>query len=147
MIFIFLNISGSYCNDTALTAPTGLCTAGYFCVVGSDNHAPEICTAGRYCPEGSHTPTRCPAGTFSNTTGLTAVEECTNCTKGSYCQSTGLTDVEGNCTQGYYCPEGMLGLEIWFLQYFGFIVILQIPQKYSFIVLQRGSALDMRKAC
>lgn len=53
---------------------------------------------------GTHTPVKCPSGTFSNTTRLTSSGECTNCTAGFYCQQAGLTTEEGNCTQGYYCP-------------------------------------------
>ena len=62
---------------------------------------------GTFClVSGTHTPIECPTGTFSNLTGLSNSTECTPCTAGSYCFANGLTDVEGPCTQGYYCPEG-----------------------------------------
>ncbi|XP_062603182.1 uncharacterized protein LOC134264959 [Saccostrea cucullata] len=97
---------GWYCDSLGLTAPVGLCSAGFYCIAGSDNMAPTICPAGKYCPEGTHTPIKCPSGTFSNTTRLNSSSECTNCTAGYYCQQAGLTTEEGNCTQGYYCPTG-----------------------------------------
>ena len=55
---------------------------------------------------GTHTPTRCPAGTWSNSTQLEAESDCTLCPAGWYCQQTGLTEPEAYCQQGYYCPEG-----------------------------------------
>ena len=55
---------------------------------------------------GTHTPTKCPAGTFSNQTGLANSSQCTPCTAGYYCNINGLRDVQGPCSPGYYCPEG-----------------------------------------
>ena len=55
---------------------------------------------------GTHTPPKCPSGTFSNSTGLSNETECTICTAGYYCTTSGITDVQGPCTAGYYCPEG-----------------------------------------
>ena len=56
---------------------------------------------------GTHTPPKCPIGTFSNAVQLTDSSNCTQCTAGSYCTTVWLTDVEGNCTAGYYCPTGL----------------------------------------
>ena len=61
---------------------------------------------------GTHTPARCPAGTYSNGTGLVAEYQCTNCTAGYYCQNTGLTSEQGLCQAGYYCPQGEGGMAI-----------------------------------
>ena len=88
------------------TAPTALCTAGSYCTQGADNAAPtdgvmgNICPAGRYCEEGSITGTDCPAGTFSNSAGLVAVDGCEDCTPGYYCATTGLTVETGQCYAG-----------------------------------------------
>ena len=57
---------------------------------------------------GSHTPIRCPSGTWSNSTGLWDELNCTDCPAGWYCQQTGLTDPEDPCLQGYYCPTGKI---------------------------------------
>ena len=60
------------------------------------------CPAGSYCPVNSNKPTPCPQGTFSASTGLQAVGDCTACTAGKYWSGTGLTAVTGNCMAGYY---------------------------------------------
>ena len=64
-----------------------------------------VCPAGSYCPDSSNKPTPCPPGTFSATTGLQKVEDCTPCTAGKYCQGSGLTAVTGDCDAGYYCKS------------------------------------------
>ena len=45
-----------------MTAPSGLCEAGYYCPKGSASALELDCPTGRYCPEGTHTPELCPAG-------------------------------------------------------------------------------------
>ena len=55
---------------------------------------------------GTHTPTKCANGTWSNVTQLTSQDECNPCPAGWYCQQNGLTEPEDLCLQGYYCPEG-----------------------------------------
>ncbi len=99
---------GNYCDVPGVIEPTGPCSPGWYCLEGSTVAESNICPAGHNCPEGTHTPARCPAGTFSNATSLAAATECTNCTAGWYCQQTGLTLPEAVCQQGYYCPEGWL---------------------------------------
>ena len=59
---------------------------------------------------GTHTPPKCPSGTFSNSTGLSNETECTICTAGYFCTTSGITEVQGPCTAGYYCPEGKVFL-------------------------------------
>ncbi|XP_023933458.1 uncharacterized protein LOC106181652, partial [Lingula anatina] len=97
---------GWYCDQLNMTAPTGQCDAGWYCPEGSTSAQEVICTAGMYCLIGTHTPTRCPNGTWANSTGLAAESDCTPCTAGWYCQQSGLTYPEGLCQQGYYCPQG-----------------------------------------
>jgi hypothetical protein len=51
----------------------------------------------------------CPAGTFSNTLGLTAESSCTPCTAGYYCPRNGQTSVDtvnNKCEPGYICAAG-----------------------------------------
>ena len=80
---------------SGLTAPTGLCDAGYVCVSGANSSRPTDmvtgyeCLAGYYCPEGSAQDTKCPAGTYSNGLGLENVTECVDCPPGSYCDIDG----------------------------------------------------------
>jgi len=51
--------AGSYCAETGLTEPTGLCYAGYICVLGASTPTPDDyvtgrpCDAGKYCVNGS----------------------------------------------------------------------------------------------
>ena len=57
---------------------------------------------------GTHTPERCPVGTYSNSTSLTNSTECDLCEAGYACETTGLTEPDTDCVEGYYCPEGKL---------------------------------------
>ena len=61
----------------------------YYCEIGSNRTTEYICPAGSYCPEGSPSPTPCPAGTYSNTEGMTNSSSCTLCDPGKYCNDTG----------------------------------------------------------
>ena len=78
-----------------LTAPTALCDAGYVCVSAANSSRPTdgttgyLCLAGYYCPQGSGVGVRCPAGTYSNATGLHNLTECVDCPPGSYCDIDG----------------------------------------------------------
>lgn len=156
---------GKYCATTGLSAPTGLCDAGYYCVNNATSATPtdgtkgDICPQGKMCPQGSVAPLpcpagsfqnaqqksscsvcpagyycpdgvsgtinpiicpqgyycpenttsfrpACPAGTFSNTTGLSKSTDCTLCLAGKVCSVAGLTAPDGECLQGYYCTSG-----------------------------------------
>ncbi|XP_062606170.1 multiple epidermal growth factor-like domains protein 6, partial [Saccostrea cucullata] len=102
---------GYYCDMTAQTTFTQICQAGYYCRQGAKSGTPsqgtdaDECPAGYYCPVQTTDPQKCPQGTYSNATKLTAVTECTNCTAGMYCGSTNLVEPSGTCWAGYYCPE------------------------------------------
>lgn len=104
---------GSYCDIPGLTAAAGSCSAGYFCTSGSDSPTPSglvgiagICPVGHYCQAGVANPVPCPAGTYTNTTGLTLEAQCTPCDYGKYCGSTGLSEPTGDCDPGFFCLEG-----------------------------------------
>lgn len=107
---------GRYCQDKGLSAPSGDCAAGYFCLESAETSRPAAedlisgrwgkCTRGNYCPVATSYPYPCPAGTFSNSEKLTAASECTPCTAGSYCLTRGLTVVTEVCDAGFYCPDG-----------------------------------------
>nr|XP_006821767.1 PREDICTED: uncharacterized protein LOC100369099 [Saccoglossus kowalevskii] len=108
--------AGMYCSSPNATAPTAYCDAGYFCAEGSDTPTPEfnfrgtagICPEGHYCPVGTSTPNKCPRGTFSDITKLTAQAECTDCLYGTYCSDEGLTAPSGDCYAGFYCLRGAM---------------------------------------
>ena len=104
--------SGYYCPTEGIIVPYQLCSDGYFCSSGAISPFPDqgsngsICPAGFYCPEASGNPTPCPAGSFSNSTGLSAADQCVPCVAGDYCDSPGMTETTDACHSGYYCTEG-----------------------------------------
>ena len=53
---------------------------------------PDICPAGSYCLEGTEHGLQylCPAGTYSNQTGLENDGQCTPCDPGWYCSGEGV---------------------------------------------------------
>ena len=61
---------------------------------------------GSYCEAGTTAPTKCPPGTFRNTTGARSVLDCLDCRPSYYCETYGLDEPTGLCDPGYYCPEG-----------------------------------------
>ena len=86
-----------------------LAVAGFWCISGSATATPldgvtgSSCPEGSYCPTGTPAPVPCPAGTWSNSTGLAAESDCLPCTGGYYCDGTGLTAPSGPCSPMYYC--------------------------------------------
>ena len=106
---------GNYCFEAGLSIPTGQCAAGFFCVHGARSSTPsqgplegDMCPPGRFCPEGTASPVRCAAGSYSNATGLRNQSECTPCDAGMHCQTPGLVEPTGPCAAGSYCPVGSL---------------------------------------
>ncbi len=95
---------GSYCIGGAnITA----CTSGQYCPANSSTSV--ICAFGQYCTNATIT-ADCPAGSWSDTTGLVAASQCTPCLAGKYGSTSGQTSVANgcpfNCTAGQYCPAG-----------------------------------------
>jgi len=97
--------AGYYCNAGSTTSTQQVCEAGYFCPTGTystcptgtascptgaGTQLPQLCPAGTYCPKGSSIATKCPGGTYNNTSGATSSSACIS------------------CPVGYYCPEGSL---------------------------------------
>ncbi|XP_033122761.1 uncharacterized protein LOC117121631 [Anneissia japonica] len=115
---------GHYCGDDALTAPSGECYAGYYCtgdassatpyndMVDDSNNASftgnDVCPIGFFCPNGTSYPEPCPAGTFSQNTRVTRVEDCEECPPGRYCNMVGFVKVSEapTCDPGYVCTGG-----------------------------------------
>jgi len=118
--------AGMYCEGEALTAPTGLCYAGYFCTGGSSSPTPYDnitlsgnttdpiwngngeCPVGYYCPKGSRIPTPCPTGSFSQSRAVTNASSCEPCPRGRYCSFTGpvMVTEAPPCSPGYICTGG-----------------------------------------
>ncbi|XP_062816991.1 zonadhesin isoform X2 [Anolis carolinensis] len=102
---------GFYCNAPGLSAPSGECAAGFYCLGGASSPKPtdgitgNICPPGTYCSVGSPSPVSCPTGTFSNLLGRSMVSDCQLCPSGFYCEGSGLTGPTGECWEGYYCDN------------------------------------------
>ena len=97
---------GQFCGFEGLSVPSGNCTAGHYCPQGSTLENQQLCSSGHFCPEGATVEIPCPSGTFSNASGNAEVDDCLLCTAGFYCNGRGLTAPTGECSSGYYCPEG-----------------------------------------
>ncbi|XP_035241562.1 multiple epidermal growth factor-like domains protein 6 [Anguilla anguilla] len=103
---------GRYCSGVGQTAPSGDCREGFYCreratsATPADGPTGGLCPAGSFCPSGSAAPTPCPPGTFSNSTGLTGLQQCANCPPGYYCSGSNSTSPTGPCFAGHYCPTG-----------------------------------------
>ncbi|XP_063797929.1 scavenger receptor class F member 1-like [Pseudophryne corroboree] len=104
--------AGHYCSAASLTAPSGLCLAGYYCTIGIARPAPAGeaftgdgggCPQGHYCPAGSPYPYACPSGTYNN---LTHRQDCLPCPAGHYCAENTSDYNAFPCPAGFYCPEG-----------------------------------------
>ena len=92
----------------------GKCPAGFFCPNASTIEA-QPCPPAHYCAEGAAMPLPCPGGTFSNSSNLRSVAECTACPAGSACSVGSLEP--SSCFPGSFsatsgastcdlCPEG-----------------------------------------
>ncbi|XP_019743138.1 zonadhesin [Hippocampus comes] len=99
---------GFYCSETGLSAVSGPCLAGFYCLEGSQKAAPissvsgGVCPAGHYCPEGSTVPSPCPTGSFRNETGGKGKDDCKPCLPGFYQDFSGQTECR-RCPPGFHC--------------------------------------------
>ena len=82
---------------------SGPCSAGYYCLSGSDSPIPTnttdfsmcpsdgicagMCPAGSYCDEGTMLPTACPALTYRNVSGGAQLSDCVTCPAGYICDN------------------------------------------------------------
>lgn len=107
--------SGEY-QDHQGQASCKTCPAGFYCdgTIRNDSHCdfgvqhPMPCPAGYFCPNGTGSATThpCPAGTFSNVTGIAAETQCARCLPGRFCSGQNLTKPSGLCSPGHYCVLG-----------------------------------------
>ena len=97
---------GTYCpaGSAALFTPIACDTEdGNYCPKGSVSSSGEPCPTRSYCP-GPATIIPCPAGTFSNATGLASSSECLQCEVGGYC--------EIGSSSTALCPAGTFQTEL-----------------------------------
>ncbi|XP_037124116.1 zonadhesin [Syngnathus acus] len=99
---------GFYCSETGLSAVSGPCLAGFYCLEGSQTAAPMssvsggVCPAGHYCAEGSNVPSPCPTGSFRNETGGKFKDDCQPCLPGFYQDLSGQIECR-RCPSGFHC--------------------------------------------
>ncbi|XP_035857407.1 zonadhesin-like [Sander lucioperca] len=105
-------LPGYYCDAAGLSAPSGECWEGFFCLGGADRPDPPLrdsrggpCPKGYYCSEGSVAPQQCPVGTISVEDGRAS---CSACPQGFYCpgRHNGSLSRTYECPVGHYCPSG-----------------------------------------
>ncbi|XP_074158322.1 uncharacterized protein LOC141562243 [Sminthopsis crassicaudata] len=99
---------GHYCNATGLTAPSGLCSKGFFCLGGAITPNSSIrdrrggpCPTGHFCPRASVVPQVCLAGFYNP---LPAQSSCKPCPQGFFCPENSSSFVANECPAGHYCP-------------------------------------------
>ncbi|XP_077105722.1 uncharacterized protein LOC143764221 isoform X2 [Ranitomeya variabilis] len=116
-------ISGHYCGAEGLSAVSGKCDPGWFCVFTAwtpqpfdlDNYTSANClcpatsTGGKclpsfYCPEGTTEPISCPSGYYCENAGLAAPSG--ECAAGFYCTGRAKTSKPTDALQGNICPPG-----------------------------------------
>ena len=84
-----LPLTGDYCATEGLSITSGPCLVGYYCLSGSFRQDPQpedmtggLCPMGHYCPTGTQSPSACPPGTYTNSTGNVDSLDCKQCTEG-----------------------------------------------------------------
>ncbi len=105
---------GYGCDTTGLSAVVNKCAAGFYCLAGSNTTHPTdptiggLCPVGYYCELGTadYSTSPCKNGTYSNSTGNTAIGDCTSCDPGRVCNGYALQEPNGYCAAGYYCRGG-----------------------------------------
>jgi len=109
----YQSINPNQCNN---------CFPGYVCQFGNTN--PVICPKGYYCIGNSQNNLiPCPSGSYSSSTGLKSIDECTKCPTGTYNTQNGQTSTDSclpcylgsicnrgsvfpkDCPSNYYCPD------------------------------------------
>lgn len=101
--------AGSYCQGFGNEKPTGFCTEGYYCPLGTVNVILP-CPVGSFCPNASAVPTMCTGGHFCPDERLATPKY--ECKEGYYCilnasRADPTDNVTGNiCPTGSYCPRG-----------------------------------------
>jgi hypothetical protein len=97
---------GTYMNHTGASS-CDICPSGHYCEAYYSPSTYRPCPLGFYCPQGTGLDwIPCPVGKYGSRTGLQTEDECTACDPGKYCNSKALHLPAGNCSAGFYCPQG-----------------------------------------
>jgi hypothetical protein len=81
------------------------CPASEYCE-GFASTAGTQCTKGYYCPQGSISPTPCPAGRYGSPDGASVLTECVLCDATYYCDAPGQFALGNRCAAGFICDTG-----------------------------------------
>ena len=99
---------GHYMNHTG-ASNCDICPAGYYCDASYSRTSYRECPQGSYCLEGTGSAVNaCPRGKYGSRTNLQSADDCSPCDAGQHCSSDGLLEPSGNCSAGFYCPEGSM---------------------------------------
>ncbi|AWO99018.1 putative SCO-spondin-like [Scophthalmus maximus] len=123
-------LPGYYCDTLGLSAPSGKCWEGFFCLGGADRPDPPFRDS-RHTPfttnefglrvVGHQNPVLLAAISQSlelpphltaspapqgNTASVLEPRSQQVCPPGHYCHPRGRAEPSGQCAEGYYCPEG-----------------------------------------
>lgn len=97
-------LNGTYTNSTG-NSECSDCPDSYYC---SNSIDVVPCPSGYYCPPTTGLDWQaCPAGTYNPSEMKHLLSDCVQCDGGKYCSTTGLSAPDGNCTQGFFCEEGI----------------------------------------
>jgi hypothetical protein len=100
------------CADGTFTNQTGssscdICPPGHYCEAQYSSSTYRPCPLGYYCPQETGLDwIPCPVGKYGSRIGLQTEDECTACDPGKYCNALALHRPVGNCSAGFYCPQG-----------------------------------------
>lgn len=100
--------AGKFCNTSGLSAPDGVCSAGYYCPGGQSVGTPSShgCPLGNKCIKGSDSPTKCESGYYQDEL---LQNTCKECPARYYCNAT-FGGVENYnlypCPEGFFCSNG-----------------------------------------
>lgn len=94
---------GYYLSGTsgAALSDCTICPGGSYCE-GGQGSIDGACAEGHYCPAGTNDSYRypCLAGTYTSSTSLSAINECTDCDAGHYCPEGSVQPID--CSPGTY---------------------------------------------
>ena len=105
---------GYACESVGMDAAVTLCSAGYYCIKGSNTSIPigmsfgDLCPPGYYCEAGTanYLTSPCINGTYSNASGLLSSAMCIDCDAGLVCGGLALLEPNDVCAAGYFCRSG-----------------------------------------
>ena len=100
-------LEGHFCGKPALSSPSGICFAGYYCKRGSSLPNPSNttqnggpCPVGHRCPNGTVVPIPCLPGEYNP---ITRRDTCLPCPSQYFCPNASFETTE--CPVGYFCPN------------------------------------------